>query len=232
VTDDDGAIDSTTQSVSVTAANVPPTASFTFVATDLNAAFTDASTDGDGTVDQWSWDFGDGSNSTLQNPTHAYAAAGIYNVELTVTDDDAATDSTTQSVTVTAANEPPTAHFTYIAIVLNAAFTDTSTDGDGTVDQWSWDFGDGNNSTQLNPTHAYTAAGTNSVFLTVTDDEGATDNTTRSVTVADTPNVNVIYVSSFTGALLAASVSQMRISWPTTPSADSGQCILTARMWD
>ncbi|HET6443307.1 MAG TPA: putative Ig domain-containing protein [candidate division Zixibacteria bacterium] len=96
-------------------------------------------------------------------------------------------------------NQPPTADFTYVATDLSVAFTENSTDGDGTVDQWSWDFGDSSNSTQQNPNHTYTTAGTYSVELTVTDDDGATDSTTQSMTVAVTPNEDVIYVSSSTG---------------------------------
>jgi PKD repeat protein len=82
--------------------NTPPTADFTYTTDNLTANFTDASTDNDGTVVAWSWDFdGDGSeDSTVQNPSHTYATSGTYTVSLTVTDDDGATGSTSQSVTV------------------------------------------------------------------------------------------------------------------------------------
>jgi PKD repeat protein len=88
-----------------TVGNLPPTADFTFTTNDLTANFTDTSTDPDGTIASWLWDFGDGNTSTEQNPSHAYAAAGTYTVTLTVTDNDAASDSVSKSVTVT---EPPT----------------------------------------------------------------------------------------------------------------------------
>ena len=81
--------------------NLPPTASFTDSCTDLTCDFTDTSTDLDGTVDQWSWDFGDSSGtSTAQNPTYTYASGGTYTVTLTVTDNDGESDSTSQDVTV------------------------------------------------------------------------------------------------------------------------------------
>jgi PKD repeat protein len=89
--------------VTVTAANVAPTAGFTHTTTDLTATLTDTSSDTDGSVVSWSWDFGEaGGTSTAQNPSHTYASAGTYTVTLTVMDDDGATNSTSQSVTVTA----------------------------------------------------------------------------------------------------------------------------------
>ena len=83
--------------------NLEPEAAFTWQATDLSVAFTDTSTDPDGSVATWSWDFGDGSGSSQQSPTHVYAAPGAYTVTLTVTDDDGASGQTSQSVTATAA---------------------------------------------------------------------------------------------------------------------------------
>jgi hypothetical protein len=96
--------------------NQPPTADFSWTASDLAVDFTDQSSDSDGSVVAWNWNFGDVGTSTAQNPSHTYAAAGTYAVILTVTDDVGATSSTSQSVTVTApsggvtvtAIEPPT----------------------------------------------------------------------------------------------------------------------------
>jgi PKD repeat protein len=202
VTDDDDATGNTSQSVTVTAPNVPPTAAFNYITTDLTADFADASTDGDGTVVSWSWDFGDGGNSTVQNPSHTYAAAGTYTVNLTATDDDGATDSASQSVTVTEpSNVPPTAGFTFSTTYLDASFTDTSTDSDGTVVSWLWNFGDGSTSTDQNPNHGYASAGTYIVSLTVTDDDDDTDSTSHNVTVTDPP-AYVDYVA--TGEILVA----------------------------
>jgi subtilisin family serine protease len=84
--------------------NNPPVASFTQSCTNLTCNFTDTSTDNDGSIVAHSWTFGDGGTSNSQNPSHTYAAAGTYTVSLTVTDDDAATNSTSHSVTVTSAS--------------------------------------------------------------------------------------------------------------------------------
>jgi serine protease len=85
--------------------NQPPSASFTVSTSNLTASFTDTSTDADGTIAARSWDFGDSTTSTAQNPVKTYAAAGTYTVTLTVTDNGGATATATQNVTVTAA--PP-----------------------------------------------------------------------------------------------------------------------------
>ena len=71
--------------------NQPPSGSFVYQATGLSVDFTDTSTDLDGTIVSWYWDFADGNFSTEQNPTHVYSVANTYWVELTVTDDDGAT---------------------------------------------------------------------------------------------------------------------------------------------
>jgi serine protease len=164
--------------------NSAPVASFTQSCTDLSCGFTDTSTDSDGTVTAWSWSFGDGTSSTVRNPSKTYAAAGVYSVSLTVTDDDGATHTVTRSVNVGNVNAAPTASFTSSCTQLSCNFTDTSTDSDGSVVSWSWSFGDGTSSTVRNPSKAYATAGTYTVQLTVTDDRGATATTTRTVSAS------------------------------------------------
>ncbi|MBL0164869.1 MAG: M4 family metallopeptidase [Xanthomonadales bacterium] len=83
-----------------TASNVPPSAGFSFTTSALTASFTDSSSDSDGTIASRSWNFGDSTSSTSTSPSHTYAAAGTYNVTLTVTDNNGATNATTKAVTV------------------------------------------------------------------------------------------------------------------------------------
>lgn len=84
--------------------NSPPAANYTHTCTDLGCTFTDQSTDSDGTIASWLWEFGDGTTSTAQNPSHTYASGGIYTVKLTVTDDDLATGSTSKTVSVSSSS--------------------------------------------------------------------------------------------------------------------------------
>jgi PKD repeat protein len=81
-------------------------------------------------------------------------------------------------------NQPPTAAFTHTTSGLTASFTDQSSDADGTIASRLWNFGDGATSTATNPTRTYAAAGTYTVSLTATDDDGASGSTTRQVTVS------------------------------------------------
>lgn len=81
--------------------NNPPIADFTAQVSDLTVTFVDSSTDTDGVVTSWSWDFGDGASAAEQNPLHTYASSGTHTVTLLATDNDGATATISQDVTVT-----------------------------------------------------------------------------------------------------------------------------------
>jgi len=181
VTDDDGATD-TANSIK-TVLNRPPVASFTENATTVLTGQVisfdaSASYDPDGTLMKYFWTFGDGKNATGVTTTHSYADDGTYTVTLTVTDDDGATASV--SATKTVLNRSPVAIFTESAetVYINETISfdaSSSYDSDGSVVSYFWDFGDGTNATGVTTTHSYTAVGTYTVTLTVTDDDYATD---------------------------------------------------------
>ncbi|MFE0646619.1 lamin tail domain-containing protein [Streptomyces sp. NPDC058877] len=158
--------------------NQPPTASYTSSCTALTCTFTDGSTDSDGTVVSRSWSFGNGQTSTATNPTVTYALAGTYAVSLTVTDNDGATHSTTQNITVTAgggggpanviinevlANEPGSSTAGEAVEIVNTGGTAISLDGwtlrDGTAVRHTFAAG-----TTLQPGKAITVFGASSAI--------------------------------------------------------------------
>lgn len=162
----------------------PPSASFTHLVDDLNASFDGSgSSDPDGSVVSWSWDFGDGATATGPTAAHTYVAPGTYTVTLTVTDDDGATAQSSQQV-IAVANLAPSAAIVAEVSGLSATLDGTgSSDSDGSVVSWSWDFGDGNTASGPTAAHTYAADGTYTVALTVTDDDGATAQTSQDLTV-------------------------------------------------
>ena len=117
--------------VPVVVPNTPPVADFNYSCNNLVCDFSDLSSDSDGTLVSWSWNFGDGNTSSAQNPSHGFAAGNTYSVSLTVTDSDSATDQTSRNISVT---EPPSAvDYTsngQIAVSgsVSGNFTDTHTD--------------------------------------------------------------------------------------------------------
>jgi PKD repeat protein len=141
--------------------NAVPNAIFTPGCSGLTCRFTDGSIDTDGTVAAWRWTFGDGASSTQRHPSHTYASGGTYTVTLTGTDDRGGQGSTSRPVSPAGAgNAPPSAGFTASCTDLACDFTDASSDGDGSLTAWEWDFGDGATASARNPSHGYAAAGT------------------------------------------------------------------------
>jgi PKD repeat protein len=192
------ATDSTTRTVTVGAGNLAPTAAFDAQPSSgevpLDVTFdASASSDFDGSVVSYDWDFGDGGTGSGATISHTYSSAGSYTATLTVTDDDGATATATQSIEVVPGNSPPTASFTTTpssgTVPLAVAFdASASSDLDGSVASYAWDFGDGSQAIGSAPSHTYTAAGIYTVTLTVTDDGGAAAQATDTVSVTDPEN--------------------------------------------
>jgi len=167
--------------------NNPPTASFTFSCTGLSCSFdASASSDSDGTIVSYAWDFGDGGAGSGLTASHTYAAGGTFSVGLTVTDNGGATGNSAQSVTASGpVNNPPSASFTSSCTDLACSFDGSaSSDSDGTIVSYAWDFGDGSTASGVTASHTYAAGGTFNVTLTVTDDGGAANSTSQNVTVS------------------------------------------------
>ena len=160
-----------------------PVAAFTQTCTSLTCSFDSSSSSVQGPAGSGrSWSFGDGTTSTEANPSHTFAATGTYPVTLTVTSSRGLTNSVTKSVQVTRVNQAPSADFTFSCQQLACSFNAAgSTDADGTVASYAWNFGDGTTGTGSPVDHPYATPGTRDVTLTVTDNEGATRSVTKSV---------------------------------------------------
>jgi len=205
VTDDAGETSTDTAMAEIESApNVPPIADpngpYNGTVGSLVTFDGSGSSDPDGTIVSYSWDFGDGNTNTGLTPSnsHTYAAAGTYTVSLTVTDDGGATNSDTTTATidpVVGDNIPPTADLNgpYTGIAGSPVTFDGSgsSDSDGTIVSYSWDFGDGSTGTGVSPSHSYTTVGTYTVFLTVTDDSEATNTDTTTATIDSVTGENI-----------------------------------------
>ncbi len=145
VTDNRGGTDTVTHTVVATAPNQDPVAAFSSSTTNLKVDVDGtASSDPDGTIASYAWNFGDGGTSGQVSPSHTYAAAGTYTISLTVTDNDGATNTVTHQVTVAPANQSPTAAFTTSTTNLKVTVNGSgSSDPDGTIASYAWTYGDG-----------------------------------------------------------------------------------------
>jgi PKD repeat protein len=224
VTDNSGNVDSITKIVTVNElVNTPPIINLlSGTQTSFNpiaVKFTEESTDPDGFIEKWEWNFGDGSpifsttSSATKNPTHQYQNPGVYDVTLTVTDNgliDGSNKKTAQKtiqieVFGPPANKPPQASFTldnnnnFAPLLVN--FTDTSIDSDGFIVKWLWEF-EPNVFIEFNPqsyrrvvSYTFRKSGTFTVKLTVTDNNGLTSTATNDVIVTNTPPVSIFTIS-------------------------------------
>nr|WP_231710010.1 LamG-like jellyroll fold domain-containing protein [Arthrobacter zhangbolii] len=157
----------------------PVTAAFTSSAAGRTASFdASASTPGG----EYAWDYGDGTTGTGVSSRHTYTRDGTFTVKLTVT---AGGRTVTQSAQVTVGATVPTAAFTVESTALTARFDATgSSDAEGPLASYAWDFGDGTSGTGATVEHEYESAGTYRAVLTVVDSEGATASTQKDVQVA------------------------------------------------
>jgi len=150
------------------------------------------SSDPGGSITSYAWTFGDGGTGSGPTPSHTYTAAGNYTATLTVTDNCGATSTCEASVTITLPdNQPPVcdAGGPYAGPANSPIQFDGtgSSDPDGTITLYEWDFGDGATGSGPTPTHSYTANGLYTVTLCVTDDRLARVCCTTTAEIGATP---------------------------------------------
>lgn len=145
--------------------------------------------DPDGAIDFYRWNFGDGSSEILnKQPSHSYYDSGTYTVTLTVVDNDGRSNTKTTSAYVSSiSNDDPVPIISAPNSTNVDEFTtfsaSSSFDIDGSITNYTWDFGDGTINYGVSTTHIYTAAGAYTVMLTVIDDNGGQDTTYNIITV-------------------------------------------------
>jgi PKD repeat protein len=151
---------------------------------------------------KWHWDFGDGTNSTKQNPSHMYRTAGNYSVTLKAWND-MGSDTETKEITVTF-TKPLNADFNATPLVASTGdtlrFYDNS---DTSPNKWYWEFGDGKTSTLRNPAHTYTTGGNYTVNLTAWNANGSDKRTIEDyITIHRYPKPVAGFTSNYSWDML------------------------------
>jgi len=168
-----GCVNTLTQSITVTNFIADFSTDQAVYCVGETVTFTDLSSQG---TNSWSWNFGTGSTSSIQNPTFTYSTPGTYNITLTAQNNTiGCSKSTTHSIEIVPLPQTSfTASPTLGCLPMEVTFTNSST-GSGS---FSWDFGDGGTSTQTSPTHTYTQEDTLTVTLTQIDENGCENSVT------------------------------------------------------
>ena len=190
--------------ITVYVGNAPPTPSFIHNPDSPSyidmIQFNDTSTDADGQVRSWLWDFGDGYTSTEQNPNHTYALKGTYDITLTAIDNDGI--NKTKTVPFEVENKVPYADFSFSPdkpLRNNVVqFFDESVDYENTVMKYFWDFGDSIYSYEKNPVHTFSSFDMYKVILEVEDEDGNKDEREIKINIENTSPVATFTLSTMT----------------------------------
>ena len=180
-----------TATISSSAATGPSPLSVSFDGSGSRAA-------GTASITSYAWNFGDGALATGAKTTHTFTSVGSSTTTLTVTDSKGLTGSTSTPVVVTAVaantNKAPTAVINAMSLTGTAPLTVTfdgsaSTDVDGTIASYLWNFGDGGSATGKATTHTYATASNFTATLQVTDDKGSKNIASKAISVQAGSNV-------------------------------------------
>jgi gliding motility-associated-like protein len=221
--------------------NALPTANFTTsipACATREITFADGSVANSGNLVKWTWNFGDGNNAVLTNPSpfiHNYTNPGTYNVTLQVETNKGCISSVlTKPITI---NVLPVAGFISPEVCLTdplAPFIDTSRISSGSITGWLWNFGDPNanagnpnTSTLQNPTHRYTVVGNYTATLIITSNNGCTDTISQTFTVNGS-----IPLANFTVQNTNALCSNKDITIADASTVDFGSIVKTEIYWD
>ncbi len=174
--------------------DAPPIVAFTVLEHDTKVKVdASATVDPEGQPMQYVWDWGDGRTDTGVKAFHEYASFGAVEINLTVVDAAGNEAWKTERLVVgdDAPYKDPLADWTYTPdspfVGQPVYFSDLSSDPDGTIESWAWDFGDGGRSNESSPTHTYARPGSFNVRLVVADDWQNTDQYVQRITVEEAP---------------------------------------------
>lgn len=185
VTNSNGCTDTVSKSVTV---NQTPVAAATVSGTNGCAPYAVTFTNASQNATSYQWNFGDGATAAGANPSHTYTAAGDYTVTLIAIGAGGCSDTLVMNPAIHVKATPDavfSSNVTSGCMPLQVNFTNQST---GLVNpQYNWNFGNGQTSNQANPSSTYTADGTYSVQLVVTNDEGCSDSAIASIVVNPLP---------------------------------------------
>ncbi|TKB99009.1 PKD domain-containing protein [Pedobacter cryophilus] len=144
-------------------------------------------------VNSWLWDFGDGTISTLKNPTHVFPLSGVYKVKLTIKSNIGCVSGVFEkSISVKKLPVASLETQSPLCVNTNIQFADKSTSADGNLTSWLWSFGDGTTSTQQNPTHLFTKSGTYVVSITSSTQFGCSNTFSKSVIINDPAEIDFL----------------------------------------
>jgi PKD repeat protein len=188
----------------------------------FNSPATDSAGD---SIKGWSWNFGDGSISTLQNPSHTYTNIGTFYPVLTVSNLAQTLTASSAIITVTNPMVKFTASHTNACPFLTIQFTSPATDSGGNpIKSWNWDFGDGTISTAQSPLHAYASAGPYNPALTVVNASGI-------VPASSGPAITVVNPTVLFTANPGNGVSRLTVAFKG-PAMDSVGISIKGWVWN